>query len=237
MTGLIRFVLRFLAFLVLYHVPSVARFASSDEWSVPLFLWQTIDSPTYHTALLPRSPSTYINDKMGVNNSWSKVFEDPMCYAVTADSPDQPASYPFVTLKVFYSEGLADIQTTTSSLSELNRHGGQYQYLETIGNIRSMPGSGFDASNFVPLTISYDEVSTDSVTAPLSYEDLNILLQLPEQSLKTYRYGSITGIVGNKPFPTSLLLHLFSSYPIFGFYFNASSINKPPPPPPPPPPP
>ena len=171
--------------------------SGSDDalWNMPLFLWQTtLDSPDYHTALLPRSPSDYIDS----NSSWAKVFEDPTCYVVGTDS-EQPASYPYVTLKAYYSEERGDIQTTTSSLSELNRDGGSYEYLATLGNIRSTPGAGYDASQYVPLTVSYDDASADSATAPLSHEDLNIYLQLQSKE-QSYRLGSITGEPKTQPF-------------------------------------
>ena len=182
--------------IILIHVSSGARITSSnDEWSVPLFLWQTVDSPVYHTALLPEHPPFYVDDpSKNSNNSWSKVFDDPLCYATRFDDAQAPY-YPLVTLKVYYSEERNDFQTTTSSLSELNRFGDNYQYLDTIGCIRSTPGAGYEASQFVPLTISYDDATADSVTAPLSYEDLNILLLPPEQIPKSYRQGSITGII------------------------------------------
>ena len=67
--------------------------------------------------------------------------------------------------------------------------------MASVIGVFSLIGAGYEASQFVPLTISYDDATADSVTAPLSYEDLNILLLPPEQIPKSYRQGSITGII------------------------------------------
>ena len=84
-------------------------------------------------------------------------------------------SYPLVTLKLFYSTKRADLQTTTWSLAQLNDHGGQYQYLATLGALAVSPGSGYHAADFVPLTVSYNAATADAVTAPFSAEDVNAL--------------------------------------------------------------
>jgi len=58
---------------------------------------------------------------------------------------------------------------------QLNAHGGQYQYLATLGALAVSPGSGYQAADFVPLTVSYNTDTTDAVTAPFSAEDANKL--------------------------------------------------------------
>jgi len=147
----------------------------AQDWSLPLFLWQTTqDSTTYHTALLPKAPSAYLSST-GAN--YTLVFEEPVAFAFELDdNASEILSYPLVTLKLYYSASRADFQTTTRSLSELNTHGGTYEYITTIGAAASTPGQGFAAASFVPLLVSYDDDAADSATAPLSFQDLNLLL-------------------------------------------------------------
>jgi hypothetical protein len=80
-----------------------------------------------------------------------------------------------VTLKLYYSSERADLQTTTWSLAQLNAHGGNYQYVATLGALAVSPGSGYGAADFVPLTVSYNAATADCITAPFSAKDVNAL--------------------------------------------------------------
>jgi hypothetical protein len=157
----------------------VSTSIASSVWTVPLYLWRS----GHHTALLPNEPSTYSN----VMTNFTKVISDSIAYAQVV--PENGVSYPLVTLKVYYSAERSDIQTTTWSLSQLNAHGGNYIYISTIGAIASTPGSGYDASSFVPLTVSYNKAYTDAATAPLSANDLNMLLNTSDT--ENYRTGGV----------------------------------------------
>jgi len=156
----------------------VAAAAASSNWNVPLYLWRS--DASQHTALSTNAPSSYLLDLPGAaaaSGNYSLVFADPVAFAFNVKEGDlnKPASYPLVTLKLYYSSERADLQSTTWSLAQLNAHGGHYQYLTTLGAVAVSPGSGYSAADFVPLTISYNAGTTDCITAPFSAEDVNEL--------------------------------------------------------------
>lgn len=133
-------------------------------------------------------------------SSYSLISPSPVAYAQELSSSTDmkgPPSYPMVTLKVYWSEERKDFQTTTMSLYELNDHGGNYTWCEDIGYIASNITPEMTSVDYVPLTVSYDVGRMDAATAPLSYEDLNVLF--PDYALETgndimtYRQGPMIG--------------------------------------------
>ena len=165
----------------------------SEKWNVPLFLWARKGSvsTTRDVVLLPDAPSKYSANAA----NYSLVYPDPVAYAY--DLQGQPPSYPFVSLRLYYSEERSDFQTTTATLGTLNGHGGSYAAVANLGvALATTPGSGFSASHFVPLTVSYDDTATDAATAPLNYADINLLLNTTFEGTSdklAYRPGSIAG--------------------------------------------
>ena len=157
--------------------------AAGASWSVPLYLWRC----TTHSALAPNVPASYL----ATAGNYSLVYPEPVAFASDM-SGEEEVSHPLVSLKLYYSEVRDDMQTTTWSLAQLNAHGGQYTYLATLGALAVSPGSGYAAAKFVPLTVSYNDATTDALTAPFIAKDVNALLT--EVGLGGYRAGcALTG--------------------------------------------
>eukprot|EP00605_Chrysophyceae_sp_TOSAG23-4_P000183 GSChrysophyteH1.ASY1.ANO1.217.1 assembled CDS len=173
-----------------------AEAADFDDWRVSLFMWRSEN--LQHTALLPNSPETYFSSAnveasaAVLASNYSMVFKE--CVALAHALPeDESLSYPLVSLNLYYSAERADLQTTTWSLSQLNAHGGNYEFVQKIAALALTPGSGYTASSYVPLTVSYCETCMDTATSPLSAADLNLLLPgvSPEAAYRTG--GAIIG--------------------------------------------
>jgi len=164
--------------------------ADSDDWTVPLYLWAAADG-SGHTALLPEAPSSYVGGLSDAN--YTLVRTAPLAFAHV---PLAEPSYPLVSLKLYWSEGRGDLQTTTWSQAQLNAHGGAYAFVTDLGCLASTPGSGTGAHGFVPLTVSFDDGTGDAATAPLNFADLNALLP-PAAGSAQYRpitgFSAITG--------------------------------------------
>jgi hypothetical protein len=168
----------------------------TGEWSVPLYLWRS--DLTSKSALLPTAPAleTYGN--------YSLVFTEPVAFAYDT-STDECVSYPLVTLKLYYSSSRNDLQTTTWSLAQLNVHGGEYEYVSTIGALATTPGAGYTASKYVPVTVSYNKDTQDAFTGPFSAADVNALQLVNQQQRNGDGYisgGLVAGFAyrGSCPF-------------------------------------
>ena len=153
----------------------------AGEWSVPLYLWRS--ALTSKSALLPTAP---VLDTYG---NYSLVFTEPVAFAYDT-SKDECVSYPLVTLKLYYSSSRNDLQTTTWSLVQLNAHGGEYEYVSTIGAIASTPGAGYGASKYVPVTVSFNKDTQDAFSGPFSAADVNALQLVNQQQQDREGYGS-----------------------------------------------
>lgn len=159
-------------------------------WSVPLFLYAS--SSTSDTALLPQPPSTYLPSM--ADAGYALVSVEPVAFAHTMD---EDPKYPLVTLKAYWSEERSDLQTSVWSLHELNAHGGDYVWVADVGYISSHLSPGVTAHQYVPLLTSYDDDREDAGTAPLSYQDLNLLGALNDNlaSELNFREGHREGFV------------------------------------------
>jgi hypothetical protein len=160
------------------------------EWTVPLYLWA---SPL-DTALLPGPPSDYLSGD-DLPGNYSLAAAAPLAFAHELVAA---ATYTLVTLRLYWSASRGDLQTTTWSLVELNARtgGGDYAWVADLGCLVSTPGAGTSAHGFVPLTVSFDNATLDSATAPLSFGDLNLLLPLENPGTATYRQGPKPAITG-----------------------------------------
>ena len=140
-------------------------------WSLPLFLYAS--SITSDTALLPQPPSAYLPSL--ADAGYALVSDEPVAFAHTME---EDPKYPLVTLKAYWSEERSDFQTSVWSKGQLNKHGGDYVWVADVGYIASYLSPGVTAHQYVPLLTSYDDNREDAGTAPLSYEDLNLLAPL-----------------------------------------------------------
>jgi hypothetical protein len=157
-------------------------------WSVPLYLFASVNRSD--TVLLPKSPAVYA--PIGGYDDYYPVYTDPVAFA--HELTDE-AAYPFVTYKLFWSEERNDFQTSTWTTEDLNTHGGNYDWVADIALLASNLSPGNEASVYTPLLSSYDDMRADSVAAPLSFTDLNMLseLEISLQVSPTYRLGHRLG--------------------------------------------
>lgn len=170
-------------------------------WTVPLFLYASTRNSD--VALLSAPPSSFLLpaiplslrssrfvDSISNTSLYGTFFDDyelltpdAIAYAHTMDGYPYP-SYPLVTLRAYWSAQRNDIITTTSSITEVNTkanldgHDGDYVLLSEIGYLNSDLNPGITAHQYVPMLISYDDVRTDTVTAPINGADINLMTNL-----------------------------------------------------------
>ena len=123
-----------------------------SQYSIPLFLFASSSD----MALLSQPPSSF--NASGAWDDYELVFSSPVAYgAALEDTP----SYPFTTLRAYWSAERSDFQTTTYSLDELNAHGGSYEHVADVALVASTPGAGVDAAALVPLRVAFDSSRAD----------------------------------------------------------------------------
>jgi len=133
---------------------------------LPLYLFH---SPLLNDfALLPSPPlenSTH-------SSSYSFFYEKPVAYTF-ATPPDDKET---LSLSAYWSEERGDYQVTTLDLDSLNAKGGNYVFVPEldVGYILAEPETNQD-TRLAPISLTYSDKFSTSVTAPWSGSDVNEL--------------------------------------------------------------
>ena len=137
-----------------------------DHMDLPLYLFH---SPLLNDfALLPSPPlenSTH-------SSSYSFFYEKPVAYTF-ATPPDDKET---LSLSAYWSEERGDYQVTTLDLDSLNAKGGNYVFVPEldVGYILAEPETNQD-TRLAPISLTYSDKFSTSVTAPWSGSDVNEL--------------------------------------------------------------
>lgn len=136
------------------------------DFSLPLYLYH---SPLLNDfALLPSAPPSNSTSP----SSYSLLYQDPVIYTYPT-APDDKDTLP---LSAYWSEDRGDYQVTTRGLDSLNAKGGNYVAVPELnaGYILALPETDHD-TRLSPLSLTYSDTFSTSVTAPWSGSDVNEL--------------------------------------------------------------
>ena len=117
-------------------------------------------------ALLPYSPLN-ISDIASPSSYYDVYSADPVAF-VFADPLDN-----MVPLNAYWSATRRDIQTTTSTLDDLNTHGGDYALIMDLGYVIEF--ADYSDERLVPLTLVWSDEEQDAITSPFNAADVAAL--------------------------------------------------------------